>query len=108
MAGVARTYLGKRSVGNMKRLHLPKYPGFFGKAVCKNARKCDEQVLQFRFIEQILCVCIYIYIIISYFQYYFIKSNICNSYRIYIYIYYIINRFIIIYKVYFDVNINSS
>ena len=58
-AGVARTDLGKRSVGNMKRLHLPvavqtnfpKYPGFFGKAVRENARKCDEQVSRFRFIE---------------------------------------------------------
>ena len=55
----ARTDLGKLSVGNMKRLHLPgavqttfpKYPGFFGKAVRENARKCDEQVSRFRFIE---------------------------------------------------------
>ena len=38
---LARGHLGKRSVGNMKRLHLPgaaqtnfpKYPGFFGKEV---------------------------------------------------------------------------
>ena len=59
MPGVARTDLGKRSVGNMRRLHLPgaartnfpKYPGFFGKAVRENARKCDEQVSRFRFIE---------------------------------------------------------
>ena len=58
-AGVARTDLGKRSVRNMKRLHLPgavqtnflKYPGFFGTAVRENARKCDEQVSWFRFIE---------------------------------------------------------
>ena len=59
MAGVARTDLGKRRIGNMKRLHLPgaartnfpKYPGFFGKAVRENARKCDEQISRFRFIE---------------------------------------------------------
>ena len=59
MPGVARTDLGERSVGIMKRLHLPgtvrtnfpKYPGFFGKAVRENARKCDEQVSRFGFIE---------------------------------------------------------
>ena len=59
MPGVARTDLGKRSEGNMKRLHLPgaartnfpKYPGFFGKAVRENVRKCDEQVSRFRFKE---------------------------------------------------------
>ena len=58
-AGVARTDLGKRFVGNMKRLHLPgtvqtnflQSPGFFGKAVRENARKCDEQVSRFLFIE---------------------------------------------------------
>ena len=54
MPGVARTDLGKRSVGNMKRLHLsgavrtnfPKYPGFFGKAVRESARY--EAVTSFR------------------------------------------------------------
>ena len=58
MPGVARTDLGKRSVGSMKRFHLPgtartnfpKYPGFFGQAVRENARKCDEQGSRFRFI----------------------------------------------------------
>ena len=57
MPGVARTDLGERSAGIMKRLHLPgaartnfpKYHGIFGKAVRENERKCDEQVSRFRF-----------------------------------------------------------
>ena len=58
-AGVTRTDLGKRSVGNMKRLHFPgaiqtnfpKYSGFFGNTVRENTHKCNEQVSRFRFIK---------------------------------------------------------